>query len=99
MHASVQAMQHLAVLNGWDVMMRELEVLSHRFSETAKTVIDSGENPAKSPARHAQMAVDLMLGLAPIHILCEMVGYTPFLDLFNADNGTTLPERVATVLK
>ncbi|MBD8728889.1 hypothetical protein [Frigoribacterium sp. CFBP 13707] len=99
MHASVQAMQHLAVLNGWNAMMHQLEGLSHRFSETAKTVIDSGENPAKSPARHAQMAVDLMLGLAPIHILCEMVGYTPFLDLFNADNGTTLPERVATVLK
>lgn len=98
MTASVQAMQHLAVLNGWTEMIEQVEVLKGNFAAAARETIAEAKVEGKSDQRHVEMAVDLMLGLAPLHILAEMVGATEILALFNPEDESNLPQRIAKIV-
>ena len=98
MRASVQAMQHLAVLNGWDVLLEHIERIKKLFEASARNIISQVKVDGKSNTRHVDMAVDLMLGLAPLNILAEMVEDDRFLAMFDPETKDNLPDRIARVL-
>jgi hypothetical protein len=98
MRASVQAMQYMAVLNGWEVLLEQITKIKKDFEVVAREVISQAKVDGKSDSRHVEMAVDLMLGLAPLNILADMVGDDRFLNLFEPTTADNLPERIARVL-
>lgn len=98
MRASVQAMQHVAVQNGWEALLEEVEQLRKMFEISARDVISQVKVDGKSNTRHVDMAVDLMLGLVPLNILAQMVEDDRFLTMFEPETEDNLPDRIARVL-
>jgi hypothetical protein len=68
------------------------------YKALAKKVIGGTKVNGKSDARHVEMAVDLMLGLAPLKILADMVGDVKMSELMETNREDSLPARVAAVL-
>jgi hypothetical protein len=99
MRASVQAIQFLAVANGWKEMHETLEEIKKAFTESARKVVSRVKVDGKSDTRHVDMAVDLMLGLAPLNLLADMVGDEKMLALFDPETKDNLPDRIAAVLQ
>ncbi|MEB0001653.1 hypothetical protein QN355_08990 [Cryobacterium sp. 10S3] len=114
MAAAVQAFQHLATLNGWPKMMSNIEgspedgvrhsqgsedlSIMGQYRTLAKEVIGGVKVTGKSDGRHVNMAVDLMLGLAPLQVLAQMVHDSEMLALMNPATTGSLPARVAAVV-
>ncbi|MET4705856.1 hypothetical protein [Frigoribacterium sp. UYMn621] len=98
MRAAVQAMQYAAVINGWEVLLEQIATIKKDLEVIARAVISQVKVDGKSDSRHVEMAVDLMLGLAPLNILAEMVEDDRFLAMFEPETADNLPERIARVL-
>ena len=96
--ASVQAIQFGATRRGWDAMLNVILEQQQRYKESARRVISEVKVDGKSDTRHVDMAVDLMLGLAPIETLAEMVEHEDMLAMFDEDRSDNLPDRIARVL-
>ena len=67
-----------------------------QYTEIAKQVLSRVKSKGKSNTRHVQMAVDLMLGCAPLQLLAEMVDDAEMTDLLRLDRADSLPARVAS---
>lgn len=68
------------------------------YTAVASKVMAAVKVSGKSDARHVEMAVDLMLGLAPLELLARMVEDKEMLALMDTDREDCLPARVAAVL-
>ena len=66
-----------------------------QYSQVAKKIVSRVVSAGKVSTRHEEMAVDLMLGLAPLAILAELVEDTQMSELLSPDGAGSLPARVA----
>jgi hypothetical protein len=69
-----------------------------QYTAIAQRVISEVKVGGKSDARHVEMAVDLMLGLAPLAVLAGLVQDAEMLALMDTEREDCLPARVAHVL-
>ncbi|MEC5149900.1 hypothetical protein [Cryobacterium sp. GrIS_2_6] len=67
-----------------------------RYERLAKDRISRAVSGGKPDVRHREMAVDLMLGLAPLSILAEMVGDSEMSGLLDPERSDGLPARIAS---
>lgn len=96
-YASVQAFQHLAALNGWAALQESIDQQSATYKTAARTVIGTNAVAGSNATRHVDMAVDLLLGFAPLHLLAQMVGHAKFLAMFDLSNPANLIHAVSRV--
>ncbi|MFE6966682.1 hypothetical protein ACFVAJ_16360 [Agromyces sp. NPDC057679] len=96
--AAVQAYLSLAQNQSWADVIAENEKLAESYREIAEKVIGAKVVSGKSIARHVGMAVDLMMGLAPVHILAKLVNDRETLALLNPRRKDNLPKRIAEIV-
>lgn len=96
--ASVQALQHFAGRYGWSELIELLDDQRKAYAEIAKEIITRVPVAGKSETRHVGMAVDLMIGLAPLQLLADTVGHTDMLSMFDPEREGNIPGRVAESL-
>ncbi|MET3769825.1 hypothetical protein ABIB15_002529 [Marisediminicola sp. UYEF4] len=95
--SATQALLHLATTTSWADLQLFLTQKAAEYRAIAEPVL-AAKKVRRAATRHTEMAVDLMLGLAPLQLLAEMVGDHEFLALFDPANEENLPERVARVV-
>jgi hypothetical protein len=96
--AAVQLFQHEAASTSWEGGLTELDALRKRLTVLARRIIGGTNVEGKSPTRHVEMAVDLMLGLVPLWKLAKAVNHRPFLEVLDMDDDNSLWARVAGTL-
>ncbi|WP_159600703.1 hypothetical protein [Agromyces humi] len=96
--AAVQAYLSLAQNQSWAAVVAENEKLAESYRKVAEKVIGQKVVSGKSIARHVGMAVDLMMGLAPVHILAKLVNDRETLELLDTRRRDNLPKRIAEIV-
>jgi hypothetical protein len=96
--ACVQAIQNLASEISWAGLQAHLDGMRRSYTKVATREL-SRENPhARVITRHVEMAVDVMMGFAPLALVSALVGDEDAAALFGIKTSAGLPTRVARLV-
>jgi hypothetical protein len=95
--ATVGAFQLLAAEIGWDSLRTAIGPIHDSYRELSRRVLGRKDPNGSGLPRAVEVCVDIMMGLAALHVLATRVNDEEMLTLLDVDNPDGLPAMVAAV--